>query len=178
MLKRIVTLLVLGTLISSPVLAQEKSNSIAVVDMKRILAESTAAKAVRTKIGKKRDQYQAAITKKEEKLREDYQKLERQRSILAPEAVEAKHAEFQKSRSELKKDLQNKRSKLALANAQALEKIQQVVEEVITNLARERGFVMALPRSQIIFAEKELDITNDVVKSLNKKLPKVTVKID
>ena len=65
-----------------------------VVDIKKVVDESVAAKGVREQIKVKRDTFQKKITEQEEKLRETDKKLSEQRSLLSPEAFEEKRNEF------------------------------------------------------------------------------------
>lgn len=153
------------------------AEEIVIVDMQRILQESTAAKDIRTKIKQKRDDYQAEITKQEESLRKVEQKLGEQRAILSPEAFEAKSKEFKEQLMDVQRGVQEKRSKLDAALNESLEKIQVAVLEIITALSKEKGFKLAIPSSQVLFATTALDVTEDVLTRLNKKLPNIKISI-
>ncbi len=56
--------------------------------------------------------------------------------------------------------------------------IQKVVTDIITDLAKEKGFIVAMPTSQTLYADPKLDISDEVLKRLNEKLPKFDVKFD
>jgi Skp family chaperone for outer membrane proteins len=60
----------------------------------------------------------------------------------------------------------------------ALSDIQKSVNEVIAELAKEKGFTLAVPTSQILYADPSMDVSKEVLERLNKKLPTVTVKFD
>lgn len=147
--------------------------NIAVVDIQQVLQESKAAKDIREKIKNKRDKYQDEITKEEEKLREEEKKLASQRGVLSKEAFEQKREEFKEKLIKVQRDVQEKRANLDNTLSGSLAQVQKVVFEIIENLAKEKNFELAIPTSQILYAQKGLNITNDVLKRLDKKLPKV-----
>lgn len=148
-------------------------SKIAVVDIQKVLEKSTAAVDIRDRIKKQRDKYQSEISKEEEKLRADEQKLATESSVLAKQAFEKKREEFKAKLIKVQKDVQDKRANLDSSLSSSLEQVQKVVFEIIAELASEKGFEVAVPASQILYWKPEVDITNEVLKRLDKKLPKV-----
>lgn len=151
---------------------------IAVVNIQQILRESDAAKSVRTQLDNKQKEFQTEISKKEESLQKEDQALAKQRNVLAKDAFEAKVAEFRKKATEVQKEVQSKKAMLDGAFERALADIQKVVTDIIGDMSKEKGFVVALPTSQILYADTKLDITSEVLSTLNKKLSKVDVKFE
>ncbi len=58
------------------------------------------------------------------------------------------------------------------------DEIQKAVTGIVADMAKEKGFSIAIPTSQILYADPKLDITDEVLKRLNQKLPKLDVKFD
>lgn len=158
--------------------ADQMATSIVVVDIQKVLQESSAAKDIRQQIKIKRDRYQNDITKQEDKLRKDEKKLSEQRSILSPEAFEKRRDEFKESLIKVQRDVQVKRAKLDGSLSKSLNEVQQVVYQIIESLSGEKEFQLAVPTSQVLFAEESLNITGEVLKRLDKKLPKIKLKDD
>ncbi|MDA0782002.1 MAG: OmpH family outer membrane protein [Rickettsiales bacterium] len=146
---------------------------IAVVDIQQVLQDSKAANDIREKIKTKRDKYQDEITKEEEKLREEEKKLASQSGVLAQEVFEQKREEFKEKLIKVQRDVQVKRANLDNTLSGSLAQVQEVVFQIIEDLAKENGFEVAIPTSQILYANKSLNITDEVLKRLDKKLPKV-----
>ena len=157
---------------SSASLAETK---IAIVDIQKIMRESTAAKSVRSQLETKQKGYQSEIKKKEEAMQKEEKSLAGQRATLSPDAFEKKVLAFRKKATDTQKDVQKKKAALDGGFEKALNNIQKVVNEIITDLAKSKGFNVAIPSGQLLYAEPSMDITNDVPTQLNKKLPKVTV---
>lgn len=167
--------------LASPALAQDAkpaASTIAVVNIQEIMKESTAAKSVREQLESKQKDFQAEITKKEESLKKEDQELAKQKSVLSKEAFEKKATEFRKKASEMQKEVQSKKSLLDAGFENALGDIQKAVNEVIAELAKEKGFTLAIPSSQILYSDSQMDISKEVLDRLNKKLPKIAVKFE
>ena len=171
-MKKILVILLVG-LFQFSLSANAATLNVAVVDIQKVLQESKAAKDIREKIKKKRDKYQDEITKEEEKLREEEKKLASQSGVLSKEAFDQKREEFKEKLIKVQRDVQEKRANLDNTLSGSLAQVQKVVFEIIESLASEKNFELAIPTSQILYAQKGLNITDDVLKRLDKKLPKV-----
>lgn len=161
-----------------PVFAEAGKPPIAVVDIQQVMKESTAAKNVREQLESKQKTFQAAITKKEETLQKEDQELGKQKSVLSKEAFEEKARAFRAKATDVQKDVQSKKALLDSAFEHSLNDIQKVVTEIISDIAKEKGFLLAVPSSQILYADGGLNISNEVLERLNKKLPKLDVKFE
>jgi len=159
----------------SPALAEEE---ISVVDMQMVMEKSQAAIDVRDQIKTKRDEYQAKITKQEDQLRNEEEKLSEQKTTLSPEAFEEARKKFKDKVLKAQRDVQSMRTKLDNSLNKSMGEVQKVILGIIVDLSKERGFKVSIPVSQILFADNKLDITNEVIERLNKKLPHTEVKTD
>jgi Skp family chaperone for outer membrane proteins len=167
----VLTLAVFG--IQSPAFADAK---IATLNIQEIMHDSTAAKSVRDQLDAKRKTFEAEMSKKEEALRKEDQDLSKQKDVLSTDAFEKKLKTFREKASAAQRDVQAKRSQLDNAFTQAVNEIQKVVTDIVTGMAKERGFTVVVPTSQLVWADPSLDISQEVLAKLNQKLPKVTVK--
>ena len=154
------------------------AETIAVIDMQKVRAGSVAINKVLEKIKKKRDSYQAEITKQEESLRDGEKKLAEQHALLTPEAFKAKRDDFQKQKIEVLRGVQEKRAQLDKIYSAALVELQKSVIEIVAQLSKEKGFDIALPLAQVVYSSPSLDITDQVLEKVNKKLPSIKVDIN
>jgi len=158
--------------------AADAAAPIAVVNIQQIMKDSTAAKNVREQLESKQKSFQGEISKKEEQLQKDDQELGKQRSVLSKEEFEKKATAFRAKATAVQKEAQTKKALLDNAFERALNDIQKVVTEIISDLAKEKGFIVAIPTSQILYSDSKLDISEEVLTRLNKKLSKLDVKFD
>jgi Skp family chaperone for outer membrane proteins len=185
-MKHTVKALLAAALLSTaalPALAQEPASLIAstrtaVVNIQMIMRDATAAKSVRDQLEAKQKAYQAEIAKKEEALQKEDQELGKQRATLAKDVFETKVKALREKATTTQKEVASKKATLDSAFESALGQIQKAVSDIITEMAKEKGFVVALPSSQILYADSSLDISQEVLAKLNSKLPKIDVKFE
>jgi Skp family chaperone for outer membrane proteins len=150
---------------------------IGVVDVQKILRDSSATRAIRPQLDKMKNNYQAQFKKEEDELRAADQDLERQRAILSPEAFNEKRNEFQKRANELQRKVQEARQLLDESLGNAMGIVQDRLRDVLIQVRDEHKLQLILFRSAVIAMEPRFDITDEVLKRLNQKLPSVTVKL-
>jgi outer membrane protein len=151
------------------------SLTVLVVDVQALLQNSKAAKMVRQQIEAKRADYAKEISHQEETLRQERDALQRQQASLSPEALNAKGREFQGKVNDLDRDVQAKRQALERSNADALQKIQDAMLKIITDIAKDRKANLVFQRSQLVLFDQGFDVTDEVLQKLDEQLPSLTV---
>ncbi|MBT7942042.1 MAG: OmpH family outer membrane protein [Alphaproteobacteria bacterium] len=179
----------LGLLIFvSPVSAQQKAKPakaetkfipvkipFAVLDVQRILRNAKAVKNIREQITAYGTSFEKEIEKERGELRKANQELSRQRTILAPEAFAAKRREFEKRVVEVQRLVQQRQRDLETSRNKAMAVVNKSYVEIIEKLADDQRLAMIIRKTQTAYAAPTLDVTNDVLSRLNKKLPTVKV---
>ena len=151
---------------------------IAVIDGQRITRDAAALKNARQQLEQFRFNFQSEIAKEEEKLRAEEQEIARQRAVLSPEAFEQRRQGFQGKVVELQKRIQERSQSLEKMLNGVREQVTLQVVEILKGLAQERGFNMVLDRAQVqIFIGDSIDITQEVLKRLDQRLPSVKVNL-
>ncbi|MGB8276049.1 MAG: OmpH family outer membrane protein [Alphaproteobacteria bacterium] len=145
----------------------------AVIDIQKILRESTAAQSVRSQLDERRGKLRDEFAKLEDELRGAEQELARQRSVLSADAFEEKRQSYEKRVADAQRRADISRRQLDDAFQTALKEIQTAMLEVAEGVATQMNLDLVLPRSQVIFVNKDLDITDQILKGLNAKLPSV-----
>lgn len=150
---------------------------VAVVDIQKIMQDSSAAKGIQTAIEAQRDQYQKEITGLEDKLRSAEQELRKQQTVLSADALGKKRKEFETQVADVQRTVQNRKRALDAALGDAMGAVQKVMLEIIADVVREKGANVVLARHQFVIVDTKLDITDTVMERLNVKLPKVAVTV-
>ncbi len=146
-----------------------------VVDVQRLLQDSKAAKMVRSQIEQKRLQYTREISRQEQALRAERDALQREQTTLSPQVLNQRGRAFQGKVNALDRNVESKRQALEKSNGEALAKIQQVILQIIADIAKERKANLVLPRSNLILFDKKFEVTDEVLQKLDQKLPALTV---
>lgn len=153
------------------------SLEIAVVDVQKVLREATASKTIRPQLEKLKKEYRARFKKQEQELRAANQDLSRQRAILSPEAYEEQRKAFRKRASKVQREIQAARRRLDRALATAMRKVHRTLRGITAKYARQEGIQLILPKSGVLLMETRFDITDEILKRLNKQLPTLTLEL-
>jgi Skp family chaperone for outer membrane proteins len=156
-----------------------KAPIIALINYSSILEKSKAGKSVNDQIVKQREIYLEAMKKIQAELEKESKELEQQQSILAQDVFEAKVKEFRQKQLQGKQTENSYRRALDQMQGKGLKVIEEELDKILQAIAEERGIDIVMkagtPSSIILKARKELFITDDVIKALDEKLPKVTI---
>jgi len=163
MKKLIVTMLIIFSVIPA-----YSATKIAFVDMKKVWDSSKEIKLQKTKLKKLVAQKQKAIKQKESELKALQQKAQTEMAVATDEAKRAmakeyqqKMMEYQQLYQEAQKILQNKDIK---AQASFINKVKKIASQI----AKKRGYSLVLAKEQVIYIQQNNDITNEVIKKINK----------
>lgn len=149
--------------------------TVAVVDYQRIFKDATAARAIADQVDARRRLYQDEIAKQEQRLYEADKELAQQRGALAPEAYADKRRGFEGQVAEVQRMVQERRRQLDQAKAVALNEVRSAMLEVLGELADLRGFNLVLPTSGLLLFSPQIDLTEEVLRRLDARLPNVKV---
>ena len=175
-------LMILLVLQTSFVRAQTSSElepvSLAVVDFRGVLSKSEAARNIRSVVDEKRQELRKYFLEVENSLRDEQKDLSKKRSIVTAEAFEKRARKLKEKAQSAQKLAQTSNQKLKKSFDQAMDKVQKELLRTVAEVAEESGVGVVLFRSAIVIAVKKLDISKEVLKRLNKKLPDVKVRFE
>jgi Skp family chaperone for outer membrane proteins len=161
--------------ISAETVPKVEPVSLAVVDFRGVLAKSSAAVSVRKQLDMERRKYKKEFAEIEKKLRVAQQKLAKQRAIVTAEAFEKRARELKDKAREAQKRAQVTNQLLKKSFDQSMNEIRKHLVKIIAEVAEETGAGVVLFRSAIVIAVKKLEVSQEVLKRLNEKLPTVKV---
>lgn len=150
-------------------------SNILILNLEEVRRSSAAVKTIRNQIINYRKGYQADIEKEEKALGSANQELVKKRTILSPEAFAKERRLFEQRVVAVQKLVQKRKQQLDKAKMKAMLKVEQHMNGIVSDIAKNRKASIVLRRSDIILAARELDITALVLKRLNKELTKVPV---
>ena len=173
----------LGVLLGSPVaLAQDGETDpadvklvILVVDVPAILARSKAARDIQQQLEARRKSYQEQIAEKEEELKNAQLELEKQRTILSNDAFEERRKEFGQQLASVQRGVQQRKSVLERAFSESMNELRKAVVAVVAEISQEKGATLVLSNQQIVLVDTALDITEEVLASLDERVPSATI---
>jgi outer membrane protein len=158
--------------------AQEpRSPRIAVIDMARVSAESALGKSYATQLEKLQNDINAAATGKQTELgkldaalKTLQEELEKQGSVLSPEARDKKQQDIVRKTRERQAYLEdgqgeiNRMRERAQQQAQAINgEFQQKVRPIVEQVAKDKGLDLVLDSQVAYTINRDFDITRDVI---------------
>lgn len=150
-------------------------SGVAVIDVVRLQRDSAASKSIKAQIEKQYAVHQQEITKQENELRSAEQELNRQRTLVSPEAFAERRRQFEQKVANLQRDVQNRKRELDKSTMAAQRIVEQSLTAIVEQLVSERKLTLVLGKNTTIYAAPEFEITDEVMKRLNAKLPSVKV---
>jgi outer membrane protein len=149
----------------SLVLAADK---IGFVNMREVLIRSDAGKAMEAEFKKSVEEKRAAVQKKEGELKRNKENLEKQRSILTPQALQEKEMNYQVEFKEYERLVKDSNEELQMKDQFLSSKIIPEVVKVIRAMAEKEKYAIILEESSVVYASKENSLTDKVIKELNR----------
>lgn len=148
---------------------------IAIVDVQRILQESMAAKSVQTQLEAQRSKFQNEIEKEENSLRQAEQTLSKQRDQLTPQAYSEREQQLRQRFTTVQNHVQSRRKVLDRSFTDSMNAVRSALLDVVGTYARERGANIVIVKQQALWTDQPMDITDEVLKRLDQKIPKIDV---
>lgn len=158
-------------------LAQQAGTKTAVVDMQRLARESDAGKSVLAQVRKMQTDYQQTLTSEQQEIQQGQQKLNEERTTLAPDVFQQKIQELGQKYQGYQRNLQQHQAQLDVAFRNAEQTVTQAVLKIVEAIEKEQKLGMVIERASVIGTTSAPDITPEVLKRLNQQLSSVPVEL-
>ena len=152
--------------------------TIALVDMQRVLVESSAGRSIQTQLDGERRKIRDQVTKLDEEIKAAENDFKRQRAVMAPDAQNQQIQALQAKQADAQRVVQDRQEAFQKGQNDAVTVVGDNMRDIVSQLAAERHIGMVLRKEVAISnSDKNMDITDDVIQRLNTKLPSVTVTV-
>ena len=156
-----------------------EAKTLAVVNLKRIVDESKAAKTAEQEVNNLKDKYLKLAEDKEKELKGREEQLKKQKKAMSEKVFMNKVKEFQQKIMAERKEVAKNRKILEASYVKSLEYIKQETLKVIEKIAKEKGIDVVIPTSSLLYYSNEdaRDLSDEVLQRLNERLPEVTINV-
>ncbi|MDE1900089.1 MAG: OmpH family outer membrane protein [Alphaproteobacteria bacterium] len=148
---------------------------IAIVDIQRLLEQSLAAKSVQKQLDAQRMKFQDEVEVEENGLRAAEQELTKERDHVSPQAYADHEQKLRQRFSTVENHVQARHSVLDAAYSDAMNQVHTALLAIVDKVAHEHGANIVILKQQAFWTDQPLDITGEVLKDLDQKLPKITI---
>ncbi len=164
------TVLVAGLLAGGGSVAQAADVKIGYIDIQKAIQETSTGKKAKKELEKEFNAKKEELGKREANIKKMQEDFEKKKSVLAEEAKQAKAAELQGEMMKYRDLLGQSQLNIQKKEQELTKPILDKLQEVIDKVAKDGGYTMILEKSEqsVIWAKKEIDLTDTVVKAFEK----------
>ena len=175
--KNIFAVLVYLTLCTVSNAENYPNTSIGVLDLNRVLLDAKAAKNAAEEIDKIAKIIEDELKNSDEKMIKEQNKLIEAQSIMAPEAFELKRKEYEEKVQNYNIERQNKLLSVDRLVENSRNEILDKLKPILEEMSEAKGITVILEKGTVLLNAETMDITDEVIKALNKELPKIEVSL-
>ncbi len=168
----------LGQLFFSPLYAEYPETIIGVIDLNYILSESDAAVDAAKQIEGIAKQIEDEIKNTDESLIDEQNELIESQQIMAPAAFEEKRKEYENKVQNYNVTRQEKLISIDRIVSESRNKVLDALKPILEEISNDKGITILLEKNSVLLNAENMDITDEALQILNKKLPSIEVSAD
>ena len=154
------------------------NTSIGVLDLNKVLLDAKAAKNAAEEIEKIANDIENELMESDENMIKEQNKLIEAQSIMAPEAFELKRKEYEEKVQNYNIERQNKLISVDKLVENSRNEILTFLKPILEEISETKGITVILEKGTVLLNAETMDITDEVIKKLNKALPKIDVSLE
>jgi len=140
---------------------------IGVVDLKRVLDNSSAGKLAQAELSQQGKKMQKELEKRQAEMVEIQKNLERQAAVMSKDAREQKIRDLKIKKIDIENLNKKYRSEFRQSERKKLIKIQKEVLSITEEIGKKEGYLIIFDKSAAIYVPKTLDLTDKVIQEYN-----------
>lgn len=162
---RMATVLFVALTLPAAALAEGK---LGYVDLQRALSESSAGKQARENFKVEVDRLQARLQKRKEDIERLKEQLDKKASVMKASEREEMEDDFRKKMRDFEREYKDTQADLQKKDADLTGKILRDLQKVIQEFGDRRGYALIVETSSLLYADKSLDLTDEVIREYDK----------
>jgi outer membrane protein len=158
------------SIIGAGALAHAEEMKIGYVDMQKAIQETNAGKKAKKELESEFNAKKAELQKKEADLKKMNEDLEKKKVALSDDVRNKKQQELQQEMMKFQREVSESQMNIQKKERDLTQPIFVKLQEALDKVARAGGYSMVLEKSEqsVLWAKKELDLTDPVVKEFEK----------
>ena len=143
------------------------------LDFKFILNNSIAGKKAQDNLQKRLQDGIKSLNAKEKSLQDEEKKMIQQKKVITQEEYVKKVNNLRKKVSSLQSERNSLLEKISKDRTKARNELLKNLNPIISDYMQEKKIRLVVDKKNIILADEKLDITKDIMKTLNDKLKSI-----
>ncbi len=151
--------------------AMAAAEKVGFIDLQKAVQATASGKKAKESLDGDFKKRKEGLDKKKADIEKMGQDLEKKKSVLSEEVLSRKQMELQEEMMKFQKIVGENQVELQKKEKELLEPIIEKMRKVIEKVANEKDFAMVLEKAgqNVLFAKKDADLTDDVVKAFEKE---------
>jgi outer membrane protein len=149
--------------------AKVEAQKIGVVDLQRALNETEEGRQAKAKLKSLFDKRQKTLDKQQNDIKTMKEGLEKQKSVLAREALAKKIEEYQQAFGQLQGTYMEFQRELAAKEAEFTQPILEKMQQIVRRIGQKDGYAVIIDRAQggVVYTPSAYDITDILIQRYN-----------
>ena len=144
---------------------------IGIMNVQKIIVECEAGKEAKVRFDEKMKDLQTSFKQEEDELKALQEEIKKKSSAWSEDKKGEKTREFQKKGREFQAKTEDARFEMKQLQDKELEPILKALEKVVEQYGKDNGYTAILDsKNGVIYFDKKVDISESIVKNLNKAL--------
>ena len=148
----------------------KSSENIAYLDLDNIVKNTKAGKSIINKLKVSKDSALKKFEKKEKELKKAEEDINKQKNVLSKEELKNKVSNFRKEISSFRNEREKLINDFNIKKIQEFEKFFKKVTPIIGEYVKKKKIDIVLDKKNIFLANKNNDITNEIIKLIDEKI--------
>ena len=159
-------------------LAAQKALKIGTLDYQKVVENSKEGQAALATIKAKESGFEPQVKEMQNELRTLAKEIEKKSSVWSEEVSFKKKREFEKKKKDYEERLKDMSGEMQLLQKKAMDPILKEMRNAIREIGKREGFSIIIfnspgnPNNILLYADESLDISDMVVKELDRRLAK------
>ncbi|TVR98326.1 MAG: OmpH family outer membrane protein [Rhodospirillales bacterium] len=146
---------------------------IAILDVQQVFQNAEALRFLQVKMREYVEAYRAETEQEERAIRAAQQELAHMRERLSPQQYEEERRLLERRLLQAQERVQQRKQGLDQTQQMGLSEVQGALNVIVTELAHEKSLTLILRKDQAVLNATALEITDEVLRRLNARLPTV-----
>ena len=154
----------------STISISKNSENIAYLDLDNIVKNTKAGKSIINKLKVSKDTALKKFEKKEKELKKIEEDINKQKNVLSKEELRNKVSDFRKEISSFRNEREKLINDFNIKKIQEFEKFFKKITPIIGEYVEKKNIDIVLDKKNIFLANKNNDITNEIIKLIDEKI--------
>ncbi len=150
-----------------PHVSQAADVKIGVIDVNKVLTDSTAGKRVESTLKSKASTLNASLKLDENALNQMQEEAQKKSSAWNADTKRTKAAAFEKKRAEFFQKQKDASTQMQKLREQQVGPIMKKLQEIVGKIGSDGAYSVILPQGAVIYTANSVDLTDQVISKLN-----------